>query len=143
VEVQVPFIQYINPLTKIVPLTLSSHHLPSLEELGRDIATSAKDLKEPPLILASSDMTHYEDQKSAQEKDDAAIQKILALDPGGLLKTVEERAISMCGVAPAVAMLTAAKQLGASSAILIKYQTSGDVVGDRSQVVGYAGIIVR
>jgi hypothetical protein len=88
-------------------------------------------------------MTHYESQKSAQEKDDAAIQRILALDAEGLLKTVEARGISMCGVAPAVAMLSAAKEMGASSAELIKYQTSGDVTQDRSQVVGYAGIIVR
>jgi hypothetical protein len=142
-EVQLPFLQHINPEVKIVPLVLSSHHLPSLEELGRGLAASARDLKTRALILASSDMTHYESQKSAQEKDDAAIQRILALDAEGLLKTVEARGISMCGVAPAVAMLSAAKEMGASSAELIKYQTSGDVTQDRSQVVGYAGIIVR
>jgi len=122
-EVQVPFIQYINPEAKIVPLVLASHHLPSLEELGRGIAASAKGLEKGALILASSDMTHYESQESAQKKDDAAIQRILALDAPGLLKTVEQKAISMCGVAPTVAMLTAVKELGATSAELIKYQT--------------------
>lgn len=142
VEVQVPFIQHINPEAKIVPLVLLSNHLASLQELGRGIAASAKGKEEALLILASSDMTHYESQKSAQEKDDAAIQQILALDAEGLLKTVEERAISMCGVAPALAMITAAKELGASSAELIKYQTSGDISGDYTEVVGYAGIIV-
>jgi len=142
-EVQLPFIQHMNPEVKIVPLVLSSRHLASLQELGRGIAASVKDKEEALLILASSDMTHYESQKSAQEKDKAAIQQILALDEEGLLKTVEERAISMCGVGPTLAMLTAAKELGANSAELIKYQTSGDVIGDYSQVVGYAGIIVR
>ena len=76
-------------------------------------------------------------------KDHKAIERILALDARGLFDVVMNEEISMCGFGPTVAMLTAAKQLGATSAELIKYATSGDVSGDREMVVGYAGIVVR
>jgi AmmeMemoRadiSam system protein B len=87
-------------------------------------------------------MNHYEDDATTRVKDAKAIEKILALDPGGLYETVMNESISMCGFGPAVAMLTAAKRLGAKKAELVQYATSGDVSGDRSMVVGYAGVIV-
>ena len=80
---------------------------------------------------------------SAQKKDHQAIEAMLDLDPDELVKRVEEQDISMCGYAPAAVMLTAAKELGAGKAELVKYQTSGDVSGDYNAVVGYAGIIVK
>ena len=94
------------------------------------------------LIVASSDMNHYEPDDRTRVKDHKAIEKILALDPKGLYETVRDEDISMCGFGPAVAMLTAANRLGAKTAQLIKYATSGDVSGDRDAVVGYAGIAV-
>jgi AmmeMemoRadiSam system protein B len=75
-------------------------------------------------------------------KDRFAIDSLLALDPKGLFDVVHEKDISMCGFGPTIAMLTAAKRLGATRAELIKYATSGDVSGDRDMVVGYAGIAV-
>src|SRR6185312_14306790 len=98
--------------------------------------------QEPVLIIASSDMNHYESDGITRQKDALAIDRILALDARGLFDTVNEQKISMCGYGPAVAMLTAARRLGATSAELIKYATSGDVSGDRDMVVGYAGIAV-
>ena len=95
-----------------------------------------------PLIVSSSDMNHYESDKITRVKDRKAIDKILALDARGLLEVVKRENISMCGYAPTVAMLTAAKRLGAKQAQVIKYGTSGDISGDRELVVGYAGIAV-
>ena len=88
-------------------------------------------------------MNHYENDTVTRIKDHKAIEQILALDARGLFDVVMREEISMCGFGPAVAMLTAAKRLGANSAELIKYATSGDVSGDHEMVVGYAGIVVR
>jgi AmmeMemoRadiSam system protein B len=114
-----------------------------LEHLGNAIASVVRNAREPILVVASSDMNHYEDDATTRVKDRKAIDKILALDAVGLHETVIQESISMCGFGPAVAMLTAAKQLGAKKAELIRYATSGDVSGDRDMVVGYAGIAVR
>ena len=88
-------------------------------------------------------MNHYESDRVTRVKDHKAIERILALDARGLYDVVMNEDISMCGFGPAVAMLTATKRLGATSAELIKYATSGDVSGDRQMVVGYAGVLVR
>jgi AmmeMemoRadiSam system protein B len=113
-----------------------------LEHLGEAIAKVISDFGRDVLIIASSDMNHYEDDATTRVKDNKAIEKILALDAAGLYHTVIDESISMCGFAAAVAMLAAAKRLGATQAELIQYATSGDVSGDRDTVVGYAGIIV-
>ena len=94
------------------------------------------------LIIASSDMNHYENDARTRVKDNKAIERILALDARGLHETILSESISMCGFGPAVAMLTAAKRLGAQKADLVEYATSGDISGDRDHVVGYAGIVV-
>jgi hypothetical protein len=94
-------------------------------------------------MIASSDMTHYEPQESAKKKDTKAIEAILDLNEDELLKRIDKFNISMCGYAPAVSVIVAAKELGATGAELVKYQTSGDVTGDYSSVVGYAGIIIK
>ncbi|MDO8715409.1 MAG: AmmeMemoRadiSam system protein A, partial [Dehalococcoidales bacterium] len=106
-------------------------------------ARTIKELDRKVVIIASSDMTHYEPQESAQRKDNQAIAAILSMNEDELLKRVHELDISMCGLAPVVSLLSAAKQLGASRAELVKYQTSGDTSGDYSSVVGYAGIIIK
>ena len=94
------------------------------------------------MIIASSDMNHYETDSTTRVKDHKAIDKILALDPQGLYDVVLKERVTMCGFGPAIAMMTAAKAMGAKSAELIRYATSGDVSGDRDAVVGYAGIVV-
>jgi hypothetical protein len=95
------------------------------------------------MMIASSDMTHYESGVIAREKDMRALDRILALDPKGLYRTVRDQRISMCGVVPVVVMLVAAKRLGAKTASLVHYGNSGDVTGDQSQVVGYAGVVIE
>ncbi len=141
-EVQIPFIQYFSRDFKIVPITMMSTAIEVCREVGIAISHAIKETQKDVLIVASSDMTHYESAKSAKEKDHKAIEEILALDPAGLHHTVKEYGITMCGFAPAVTMLYAALELGATKATLVKYMNSGDVSGDYDQVVGYAGMII-
>jgi len=141
IEVQIPFLQYFKPDVRIVPIVLAYATPEIYKQIGREIAQAVKESKRDVVLMTSSDMTHYEPQELAQKKDNEAIKAMLDLDEDELLKRVEEMNISMCGYAPVVALITAAKELGAKSAELVKYQTSGDTTGDYTSVVGYAGII--
>jgi AmmeMemoRadiSam system protein B len=141
-EVQLPFIQYLKKEFTIVPIQMMDTRLDTCIELGNALAAAIRELKREVLIIASSDMSHYVPAKVADKKDHLAIKRILELDAKGLYHTVREEGISMCGFGPAVAMLTACKDLGATKAELIKYAHSGEVSGDYEQVVGYAGIVV-
>lgn len=139
-EVQLPFLQYLAPQASIVPVCIGHMTLDSLLELGDGIARAITKSGGMPLIVASTDMTHYESGKIARKKDFLALEKVLALDPAGLYEVVRENRISMCGVLPTVVMLRAAVELGAEKAELVSYSNSGDVTGDQSEVVGYAGV---
>lgn len=141
-EVQLPFIQKTAPGTRIVPITVRSGDAGILSEIAEAVVAAAKTIPRRVTILASSDMTHYETRVSARAKDLAATQKVLELDPRGLMETVERKGITMCGYIPAVIMLMCAGAMGATGAELVKYSDSGEVTGDTGQVVGYAGIIV-
>ncbi|MDA8433553.1 MAG: AmmeMemoRadiSam system protein B [Nitrospiraceae bacterium] len=142
-EVQLPFISYFSKDVKIVPIALLSASLSDCVELGRAIARAVRSVDYPVVIAASSDMSHYVAEKTARQKDQKAIDRVLAVDPEGLYETVVRERISMCGYMPATAMLSAARELGANSGRLVRYATSGDVSGDFDSVVGYAGIAVR
>ncbi len=141
-EVELPFLQLRQPQLRFVPIAIGTGRFEPLEQLGLSLAEAIKVRGEPVLIVASSDMNHYESDALTRIKDHRAIERILTLDPRGLYETVTQQAISMCGFGPAVAMLTAARQLGAKSAELVKYATSGDISGDRDMVVGYAGVVI-
>jgi AmmeMemoRadiSam system protein B len=141
-EVQIPFLQYFQPDLTIVPIALFQLSFTLCAEIGKGIAAAVKDYKKEVLIVASSDMTHYESRREATTKDRQAIEKVLALDPEGLYKTVFSLGISMCGVIPATVALVAARELGATKAELVRYTDSGETSGDTSQVVGYAGLII-
>ena len=126
-EVQVPFLQVLRPEFKLTPLCLSMLSYGQCLELGRAIATAIQGLGEPVLMVASTDMTHYESAQAAQRKDKLALERILELDPEGLYNTVAGHNISMCGVLPTTVALVAAKELGAASAELVAYTNSGQV----------------
>jgi AmmeMemoRadiSam system protein B len=143
VEVELPFLQMRQPRLKFVPIALGTRDFEVLTELGNAIADAVAAHDKPVLLVASSDMNHYESDAITRVKDERAIAPILALDARALYDVVMQEHISMCGFGPAVAMLTAARKLGATSAELVKYATSGDISGDREMVVGYAGLIVR
>lgn len=142
-EVELPFLQYFNPDIKIVPIAISSTDLSAFRDAGKDIAKvlASQDFKDKVLLVASSDMTHYEPQKEAERKDNSAIEAILRLDADKLAERIERLNISMCGYAPVLTLISALRELGVKKGELIKYQTSGDVTGDKGSVVGYAGII--
>lgn len=142
IEVQLPFLQFFLPSVKIVPIIVSSADFQVYDEIGGAITKSLKEAREDCLIVASSDMTHYETQETAKANDNLAIEAILKLDGKELLRRVEKFNITMCGYGPTVCMLSAARNLGAKEARLIKYQTSAEASGDYSSVVGYAGILV-
>lgn len=154
IEVQLPFLQQrwqTQPATgaenfRVVPIAIGTRNFEVLRQLGETlaevVAAPPRQPRKKVLIIASSDMNHYESDEITRVKDQKAIDRVLALDARGLWHVVMQEEISMCGFGPSVAMLTAAKLMGATSAKLIKYATSGEVSGDYDAVVGYAGIAI-
>jgi len=142
-EVQLPFLQTLVGDFRFVPIALGTHDYSALESLGEAIASVVARSTEPVLIIASSDMNHYESDQITRVKDRMALDRVMALDARGLLEVVRREGITMCGVGPAVSMLIAARLLGAKHVDLIRYATSGDISGDYDEVVGYAGAIVE
>ncbi len=143
IEVELPFFQVRRPDFTFVPIALGTGQFDILEKLGEAVADELEAQGEEILIVASSDMNHYENDSITRVKDHKAIERMLGLDARGLFDVVMREEISMCGFGPAVVMLIATQRLGASCAELVKYATSGDVSGDREMVVGYAGVVVR
>lgn len=143
IEVQLPFLQTQQSDLNIVPIAVGTRNFEALHGLGEALADVIQSQNEKVLIVASSDMNHYEPDAITRIKDRKAIDRVLALDARGLWEVVMNEDISMCGFGPTIVMLTAAKLLGATGATLVRYATSGDVSGDRQTVVGYAGIIVE
>ncbi len=139
IELQLPFLQYLYGLDfKFVPICFRMQDLESSREVGKAVAKALKGKNA--LVIASSDLTHYEPQERAEKKDKIAIDSALKMDEEQYYNTVEAYGISTCGYGPTIAAITAAKELGAKKAELLCYKTSGDILGDRSAVVGYASI---
>ncbi len=141
-EVQLPFIQVLRLDFSFSAICVRTEDYVTLEDLGHAMARVIKSLKEPVLLVASSDMTHYQPAEQAAKQDRLAIDRMLELDARGLHQVVREKNISMCGFAPTVATLVACRDLGASSGRLIRYTNSGETSGDYDRVVGYAGIAI-
>ncbi len=139
IEVQLPFLQYLyGSGFKIVPICFLMQDLSSAREVGEAVAKVLPDKKA--VIIASSDMTHYEPQESAERKDKKVLEAIEAMDEVRFQSVIEAYNVSACGHGPIAALITAAKILGGREAKLLCYKTSGDVIGDRSSVVGYAAV---
>jgi len=137
IEVQVPFIQYLNSKAKIVPIIVSTYDKNKLSD-GAQILSSVIEKKSgSTLVVASSDMSHYISAEEAKEKDFKAIEKILKLDPDGMMDVVSSERISMCGVAPVYLMIKTVLALGAKKCEVVEYTNSGVTSGDFNQVVGY------
>ena len=142
-EVQVPFLLRRNPNVQIVPVLIGRAVQKELREIGAAIARTIQESRERVLLLASSDLNHYEDRETSNRKDKLALDAVVNLDEETLLKQVATHNISMCGVLPAYIVLVAAKALGAKHAELLNYRTSGDVNGDYSAVVGYGAVVIE
>ncbi len=143
IEVQLPFLLRRRPDVEVLPLCLGHLDLGECLSLGTALAEVVAELDEPVGLVASSDMTHYEPDGAARRRDRQAIDAALARDPRLLYETVRRERITMCGVIPATVALEAADRLGARAAHLLAYATSGEVSGDDSAVVGYAGICIH
>jgi AmmeMemoRadiSam system protein B len=142
-EVQLPFLQVLRRGVRFVPISLGARDLSLCREVGEALARLRAEEAEPPLLLASSDMNHYEDRGVGRRKDDQALERVTAIDPEGLFETVLAQDISMCGFLPATALLFAARAAGARQAEIVARRDSGDETGDTSSVVGYAGVIIK
>jgi len=141
-EVQVPFLQYMQENLSIVPLVISRISLSLCREIGESLAEAVQQSKKKILLLASTDMSHYEPRKTAEKKDRLALKCVEDMEPEELYQVVVDNSISMCGFIPVTITLFAARKLGATSAKLIGYTDSGYVSGESSQVVGYAGLTI-
>ncbi len=140
IEVQLPFLQYVYGSFQFVPICMMMQDLEVSKDVGNAIAEAAAGKNV--LIIASTDLSHYEPQNTADEKDHLALDAIIRLDAEELQSVVEARGISMCGYGPVSAAIVASKALRAKNAVLLQYKTSGDVTGDKSQVVGYASVAI-
>jgi AmmeMemoRadiSam system protein B len=141
-EVQIPFIQYLQADATVSAICLGHGDYAAVRKIGEGVAAAIRDYDGDVLIVASSDMTHYESADAAKRKDGLALDMIINRDPEGLLQVCRDEQITMCGAVPAAVMLVAAGMLGATRAELVAYGTSGDVTGDNRQVVGYAAVAV-
>lgn len=142
IEVQLPFLQYFNPNASFVPVCIQKTTYEQLARFGEEIAEAIKRFGKEVLIVASSDMSHYISKEEAERKDWIALEQIESLNPRELYDVVEREDISMCGIAPVVSTLSASLKLGAKKGKVVSYATSGDITGDYSEVVGYAGVII-
>jgi AmmeMemoRadiSam system protein B len=143
IEVQLSFLLLANPKARLVPILLRNDDPEILRDLGRSLAAAIRKLSDRRIVLvASTDLTHYESRRSAAVQDQAAIDQMTAVDGLGLHEVVTRQGITMCGVAGTASVLLAAKALGAGKGELIRYATSGDVTGEDDSVVGYAGVLI-
>ena len=141
VEVQVPFIQYIDTEVNIVPIVMMDQRPESARRVAEAIDSAAEELNRHIMIVASSDFSHYVPRRVAEEKDALAIEKIEQLDSRGLYSTVKRHGISMCGYGPVMVLLEIAARSGVAAAKLLKYATSGEIQ-PMEEVVGYSSIAV-
>jgi MEMO1 family protein len=142
-EVELPFLQVLNPGFTFVPVAVGSLRFSELQQTGEGIARVFANHADDILIVTSSDLNHYEDDETTRAKDQKAIDQLLRLDAEGLLSACQHHRISMCGLGPAIVMLTALSKLGVQRAELVRHSTSGAINGDLSAVVGYAGLLFR
>ena len=141
-EVEVPFLQYRSPQVKIVPLIIGTLDVDRAHEVACSLVEFLKS-RSRFLIVASTDMSHYESDEDTRQKDRYALQAIEALDEVGLRRAVERYRITMCGYVPVYMTILLAKALGVTKATLVDYRTSADTSGDYDRVVGYASFIIN
>jgi len=142
IEVQVPFIKYRFPRAKIAPVMMGQQDYASAMQLAGKILAAIRQTKREVRIVASSDFSHYVTEEKAKSDDLYAIEPLKTLDTEEFYRRIEDRGVTACGYGPITAMVTACAGLGAKTAELIRYATSGETTGEYREVVGYAGIAV-
>ncbi|MFA5272320.1 MAG: AmmeMemoRadiSam system protein B [Candidatus Omnitrophota bacterium] len=142
IEVELPLLYYYFNEFKFVPIACQVSDMATYEAVAAQIVSAIKNIKEEVMLIASSDMTHYEPDPAARKKDRLALEYITNLDAEGLLRIVKKENITMCGIAPVVVALLIVKKMSASKASVSLYQTSADSGAPSNSVVGYAGVII-
>jgi AmmeMemoRadiSam system protein B len=142
VEVELPFLQIVQPAVRIVPLVVAWDAWPQARALGETLAEMVRAASETVLLLASSDLNHYEAAPVSERKDARALEAVTALDGAELLSRCKREGISMCGRGPAAIVIAAARALGVNQAEVVDYRHSGWASGDDRRVVGYAGVVL-
>jgi len=143
IEVQLPFLRHLGEVRRFVPVLIAPADPETLRGIGRGIARALRSRRQEATLICSTQLTRYEPDREAQRKDAWAIQALLDLDEERLLRGISEQGLSLCGAAPAVVVLSAAKTLGASRAVLVRHEVSNPGGGEPDSVVGYAGVVVR
>lgn len=139
IEVQLPFLQYLyGSEFTFVPICFQMQDLSSAVEVGQALVEVLANKNA--VIIASSDMTHYEPKGNAETKDLAALKAVEAMDEKLFYSIIETRKVTACGYGPIAAVIAASKGLGSKKAKLLCYKSSGDITGDYSSVVGYAAV---
>ena len=137
IEVQLPFLQYLyGSEFRFVPIVFLMQDLKSSQEVGKALAKALEGRNA--VIIASTDMTHYEPHEQASRKDKLALSAVEKMNEEEFYSIIESYRVSACGYGPVAALIVASRLLGAKKAEILCYKTSGDVVGDYSSVVGYA-----
>jgi len=145
IEVELPILDYFFSDFKFVPIACQKGTILDYQEAAKGLFEAIKSLRNPEdiLLVASTDLTHYESDQAARKKDRRAIETIIDLDEEELVKRVRKEGITLCGEAPLAIFISCLKRLGARKSQVALYQTSGDVTGDKNAVVGYVGMIIQ
>jgi AmmeMemoRadiSam system protein B len=136
-ELQLPFVAHLLPGVPIVPLVMGRQSRSTAFDLGDTLAAVIAKAEGPVLLVASSDLSHYHDARTAAAMDGVVLRQVEQLDPDGLMEALEHQPHHACGGGPMVSVMHASMQLGSTRAQVLKYADSGDVSGDKSSVVGY------
>jgi AmmeMemoRadiSam system protein B len=141
IEVQLPFLQHVNPKAKIVPVCMMEQGIEGARDVADAVLAAEKKLGREVVVVASSDFSHYIPSKEAEERDRKAMGHILKLDAEGFQKERRAADWSICGYGPISVSILYAKAKGSKKGLEVMYTNSGEVTGDYSQVVAYASII--
>ncbi|NLE06297.1 MAG: AmmeMemoRadiSam system protein B, partial [Crenarchaeota archaeon] len=142
IEVQLPFLQYLyGDKFTFVPICFLMQDLQSAKDVGNALTKALEG--QNAVVIASSDFSHYEPHEKVKQKDTAAIKAIEELEENQFYQTIKNQNISACGYGPIVALITYAKNNKIKTAHLLSHKTSGDIIGDKTSVVGYAALAIK
>jgi len=142
IEVQIPFLQMLNSSLKIVPIVMSDYRYETCRQLALAIQEARAEFSNKKiLIMASTDFSHYHTYEQAVEMDNLAVHLIEEIDTAGLFESAEAGAVELCGLGPALVLMMVLQKMGAIQVHTLRYANSGDVTGDRTNVVGYVAMV--
>ena len=143
IEVQLPFLQYFSDDFKIVPITMGSQSFTASSDLAKAIFEAGNKLNKSYSVIASTDLSHFNNQEKANKVDAFVMEDIEEMDEFKLFEEVVQYNITMCGYGPVMTAISLSKMSGKTDSEILAYRTSGDVTGDFSSVVGYASGIFK